>query len=348
MHKDDYIIAMDLWPDQENGARRMDYGELCKLRDTGVKTVLTFIPWFKIEDKSGAIDWSETFDTATRYKRAGLKGLFVAPDMAPQHYPIDWYQKSWDGTLYNDVKKTGWSIFSPWNKDAQKRLAEFVVAAKRVLQTVGNDMQAIASLGREGESILVPQANAFHDNAAIAEWNEVNGGAPLPYQETGWGMQADTPVTRWLQASLTDFYVKSQSLYQENWTMLHRAYGWDAGCFIDSMMGNLAGPKYGIQFTHFPHGPLMQRTLADMRKHNITMWAGSEYPEGIVKHVHLAISQGLQGLLTAPIYPGTRYTRVDNDVIKLFQYGMAAFKNARGNPGQDVPCHSYDWPEPIS
>jgi hypothetical protein len=70
---------------------------------------------------------------------------------------------------------------------------------------------------------------------------------------------------------------------------------------------------YAIQFTHFVHHRRVQveRLQWARDKWGIKYFAGSEYCQGLEKHLPLAIEQGIWGFITAPLYPGPCPERLD-------------------------------------
>ncbi|NBP57868.1 hypothetical protein EBU71_15280, partial [bacterium] len=187
--------------------------ELKRLYDCGVRTMLIWGYWKKIEPKRGKYDWSRIEDVIDRATKAKLKLIINAPADAPSVYPDSWYLKGQDGKVLKGIVHGG---FSYWHKAALEYRDHFtkMFCKKFSSETV----LCASSFYNEGEYMMSPDHQAFYDDAAIESF--------ASYIEK---QVIDARVQRinWLKESMIDFALRSQKIYAEHnvkkelWQQLH-------------------------------------------------------------------------------------------------------------------------------
>ncbi len=349
LRPDDHVLLMDVWDNP------IPLHDLRHFRDVGVKTALHFVPWYLIETAPGVLDWTMIDAWIENDKKAGLKTLLVNNGYVPEFFPEDWYMKAHSGTVFNSVAKTGWSILSWWNRDAQKASIDFT---QRVINRYKSNptVAHVPGLGKEGETLLVPFEDTWYDDAAIQSftawamkrhkgdiksfnrsnftsykvWSEVR--AP---NSTKTGFHAPKPppndTPRWLFDTLLPQVLAHHRLFAPvSWSNLHYAFSWESGNFlIKDVYKALGNGVCSIQFTHFPHGNLMWKAVLDSNMYDTKLYVGSEWTEGMIPHTPLAIEQGIQGFVTSPIHSYSGHKATEPWMFDTFKWCIGEFLKVR-------------------
>jgi len=323
---DDYSILMDtgttyVHPDSRAlvpTKREITLDNMKALHDAGVKTVLNFIEWPSVEIGQLRYDWTTIDSLVDRNNQAGMKTLLMVPCGTIDWLPANYYVCSVSGAT-SSIR-----MLSPWCKQAMDYMEDFIRVCCNRYES--DTVQCIWGAQREGETMLPPGLGGWQDAFAVADYRSwcAKHGHQIRKPDIGddtifYKKATDSPTIAWLKESMVTYCKRFQGLFREPWFCLHRAYSWTACCFIDEIYSSQTRQLWGIQFTHFPHGPLMATTIADMRKYKINMWAGSEWVEGLASNTSTAIAQDLCGLITSPIHPFTKHDTIKPWMIDVFR-----------------------------
>ena len=318
IEENEHLLIMDLWDAEYmispvNGSkmpvRTLNLDEMRRIRETGARTVVNFVMWADLEKKEGHIEWDSIDKIIERNRKTNFKSLLMVYDLAAEYFPPEYYVQLKDGTIFNDHAKSGWSMLSPWNKQAQTVSNEFIT--KVMSRYAASDVEFACSFGKEGESLLPPTSECWYDPAAVESRNRTSS----------------RTIRGWLTESLTEYFLNTQNLFSVNWVMLHRAFDWTAGNYINHFYPKLKKPINGIQWTFWPHPSLQSIIQTDIYMHSINTFVGAEWCEGIKHYGNQVPNSILQGLIVGPIHPYSGHKDLEPWMVENMSNYLKMFKD---------------------
>jgi hypothetical protein len=327
MSPDEHVILY------ENFGLLYSVDELKRLRDCGLRTMMTWHFWTHIEQKVGEYDWSRIEDSIDRASKAGLKLIMCVPASAPLCYPESWYLKTSDGKTLNKGLIT--AGFSYWNKEAMDYRDRFIemVCRKYSSETV----LCASSFNFEGEFFMQPPEkckNAFYDDAAVTSLKEFLSSFGIPYESRSDQDQvAFIKKIQWLHQTFREFALRNQRIYarlntiKELWQQLHWAFSHHPECGTDILLPlyletqRTMGCEVNQLFCTGYSFPLNKpRNLLRMGMKNI--WLGASWAEGLRKNTPSAIREGFRGLFCAALHPFLPYKRMEEWQFENFKWAI--------------------------
>lgn len=352
INDDEYIIIFN---DQHKPIDRQGYVDLAS---AGIKTALNHVEWIFIEQTPGHYDWSEPDDFVDNCVHSGLKGLLATPNCATACMPDDWYCQTEKGFVHRQYPE--YSIFSPWNTEAQAYQDSFV---QMVMERYKSYPVQVIRGGTHGGESLLPYEASYFDPAAVDSFrvwvsSKFRGELQTFNREEGTSFPSweqvkpstfvfakgdHRPITKlWLREHLTNMVVRQQqqivSRYRsEAWLML-------AACWQDVMQtGNFLIPDIAqiimervqpthinwIAFAHFNMNSTLQNmALKRVKDKDVSLWTGSQYCEGLAVNTESAIASGIRGFLTGPlsIEDGHNLSKIEPWMVENIKDSLAKWR----------------------
>lgn len=333
----------ETWP--EFDSRSIPLDGLKRLSDVGADIVLELVPWHRIESQRGIYDWSLPDEMVERCNRAGMKALLMMTNSVPQWCPDDWYV--WDRhgkpIKWHDERelRQTWGCLSPWNAEAMEYEREYIRLC--CARYNGDDAMCISAFTQDGEALLPPGLDCIYDPAAQASWRAFAGDHIYPHPKT--------PLTQvWMRDALTRELLAQQTIYmdmhpsRELVLQLHPVYtGWPASgvgdvfCYVDEVLKLKPSKLHHIVFQAFTpafQAQGMPSFVSKLTERGISVFTGSEWPDGLAANTPRAIQQGIRGFVTAPLHPYLKRSRIDEWVYDAFAQSREMFLRARYGEAQ--------------
>ena len=303
---DDYILLME---DSYGG--RFTQDDLKRLADSGIRTMLSYPFWINIEPQMGVYSWEETDNTIEKCRKAGIKCLFAAYDKPPKYFPPEWYIHTPEGNVH--VGKFKERVISPWNAEGWAYHLAFL--EKFCNKVTADDVMCWRAVPRGAEAMFP------HDPAR-------------PHRQDG--PYVETLLKMMLEEQ--DIFYRHHSSH-ELWTCLHHAFDHQgtAGTEHSEMLIRAIRDKfpdfihYCISYSQFRRGvPGKKENLDEMHRLGLSMFAGSEYADGLLRNTDKAIAQGFRGLICGPIMYLTKYRQMQDWMFDNFAWSIKRWREAKG------------------
>lgn len=327
------------WP--EFFSRAVPHDDMIRLVDAGVSTVLQLVPWSMIEMVHGKRNWEMPDEMVERACDAGLKSMLMTCQTIPDCLPDDWYVRTRDGTPIKrhdprEPRQT-WSCLSPWNNEAMNYQIDYIRECCDRYNS--DDVMCINSLSQDGESLLPPGLDCIYDPAAMRSWRDWCGNDLLyPHPKTAM-------TQAWMREALMREVIDQQKVYAthpsgEVFVQLHPVYtAWPASgvgdimCYVDAVMQQVIPSRlhYIIfqAWTDAFQSSGMPEFVAKLVSRGVSVWTGSEWPDGLVANTPRAIAQGIRGLITSPLHPFLKRERIEPWVYDAFAASRKMFLESR-------------------
>jgi hypothetical protein len=298
---DEYILLVE---DQDGGHYGFD--DLRRLRDAGIRTIIRTPFWKDLEPSLGHYQWDALDEQIDMTLEADLKCMFAVYDKAPSYFPDDWYLKFPNGSRYQGSFYE--NVISPWSVDGWAYHLDFI---SRFCERYS------------GEGILDFRATIHGGEVMLPEFE--------PYRQDGifW----DT-IKRMLLSEQQIFYNAHES--HELWTCLHHAFDHlsysgteQAGALYYALWNRFPlAAHYCISYTQFRNDVVGEaENLADMKEHNLSTFAGSEYAEGLIANTDEAIAQGFRGFATAPLHALSGHRVLEQWMLDAIRESLAKWSS---------------------
>lgn len=302
---DEFILLME----DQYGAR-FTQDDLKRFRDVGIQTIVRYPYWGTIEPSMGNYDWSEIENFVDLSRNAGLKSLWAVYDKPPKYFPPEWYMKTPEDKVY--VGKFRERILSPWNAEGWAYHLKFIKMFCDKLSA--DDMLCFRATVHGAESMFPHDPRFPHRQDG-------------PYIET---------MLKMLLEEQDIFYNAHDS--HELWTCFHHSFDYQgtAGTEHAEMLYKAMRDKfpdhkhYCISYTQFMkgiHG--VRENLADVQRLGLSMFAGSQYAEGLVWNTDKAIQQGFRGFICGPIMAWAKHRKTEDWMFDNVRDSMAKWRKAR-------------------
>lgn len=318
---DERIVILDY---NSRPANRLNAEELVRLRDVGIKTVMCYLEWHQVETAPGVYDWSIPDADVERITTAGLKCILKVYLCTPTFFDEDWYLHNAAGEAQHSIEISddvgdvhGWSVLSPWNMWAWNYHLEFI--EKACERYARPDVLCINISPANGEGLL-PGIDLLFDDYAVASYRHFTGMDDLPGEAVPGSATLD-----WLRETLIPGQVETQRIFQkyggEYWTQLHHAFetipstgNWLIDDLYSALHKELGDEHWGICYTVFRAGETrgLWGPEQDIKRHGVKMLFASEGPAGLLANTMKAIRMGARGMLTGPLAPYMRESRLQD------------------------------------
>ena len=271
---DEYILLME---DAPGGVYELD--DLKRLRDAGIQTVIRYPFWKDIEVSLGNYQWRRVDDQIEMTRQAGMKCMFALYEFSPHFFPIDWYLKFPDGSLYQGGFYS--HVISPWSERGWAYHLGFI---EKFCDRVCADDVLTFRATVHGSEVMMPEY--------------------APYRQDG-----D------LLKTFERMIVEEQRIFsrynEELWTCFHHAFdslsysGTAYAAYLRNLLLDEFPTRnhYCISYTQFRDDVVGEdKNLEDMNLYRLKMFAGSEYAEGLIANTDKAVLQGFRGMISAPLH----------------------------------------------
>lgn len=134
----------------------LTFEAMLQIQETGVRTVLAYLPWYIVEPQQGVYNWEIVDQYVNSVKQAGLKLILRVPHSSPTWMPDEWYFETVAGSNkdiswcnqyavnQNYVRYTNY-----WNQEAKQYNMEFIkIACERYNS---DSVLCVSCLGTFGE-----------------------------------------------------------------------------------------------------------------------------------------------------------------------------------------------------
>lgn len=302
---DEFILLME---DQYGGKFTTD--NLKRLRDVGVQTIVRYPLWSDIETSMGIYHWDVIDRAIDLTREAGMKCLFGVYDKPPEYFPDEWYLKTPEGGNYTG--KFQERLLSPWQDEGWAYHLRFI--EKFCNRASADDVMCFRATTHGAESMYP------HD-------------LRFPYRLDG--SYIDTMLKMLLEEQ-DIFYAAHAS--RELWTCFHHAFDQQkmAGTEHAEMLyramwnGFQDAEHYCISYTQFKRGVQGEvENLADVQRLGLSMFAGSQYAEGLARNTDIAIQQGFRGFVCGPVMVWSKYRRMEDWMYDAFRDSVAKWRVAK-------------------
>jgi hypothetical protein len=300
---DEFILLME---DQDGGRYTVD--DLKRLRDVGVQTVVRYPCWSDIEPEQGKYVWDSVDEKVAITREAGLKCMLAVYDKVPIYFPDDWYLKYHDGNIYSGSFYD--HVISPWSIGGWVYHLDFI--KKFCDRYSADDVLCFRATVHGGETIL-PEYRPYRQDGSLLETLE-----------------------RMVLDEQRIFYETQAS--RELWTCLHHAF--DSKTYSGTQNSEHLYQKmhdafpdmkhYCISYTQFRDDVLGEdENRAEMQRLGLSMFAGSEYCEGLITNTDKAIEQGFRGFVTSPLHGLGKHRVLEPWMLDAIKESLSKWRQAR-------------------
>jgi hypothetical protein len=316
------ILEYNAYPGRSFGE-----GDLIRLRDVGVKTVICYLMWYQIETAPGVYDWSSLDLLIERYRRVGLKAIVKVALFPPDFFAEDWYTRDQAGNVQNRMDTTNglgdWAYYpniSYWNPVGWRYHLDFIELACKRLSAP--DVLCINISPANGEALIFGK-NVLFDPAALASYRAFTGTDGRPGDAV-----PGSPTLDWMRATVIPGQIEMQRIFHgyggEYWTMLHHAFetipstgNWLIDDLYDALHREFGNEHWGICYTVYRPGETrgLWGPEQDIRRHGVKMLIASEGPQGLLDHTRNAIDRGARGMLCGPMAPYLGYNGLEEWMV---------------------------------
>jgi len=337
LRQDDYIIALEAMGKE----RQYTLDDMYTLKDCGIHLILKPASWQDIEVERDVYDWKGMDTQVANARKVGLRYLLLVPCLAPVFFPPEYYayavEREEAGTTLSYTwvpdhpSKMDMSHLSMWHPMATWIQECFI----RLLcsRYHADDVQFMHAYSF-GEYFLPDGRRAFMERVAVDDFRSHYKHRPHLYEEQK-KMNlhtADTEtreITEWLHGRCIERFTTEYTIMAkynpspELWLPWHGMYmqypsAWDSGIDIPLMLPivkDIFHPPatFMINYTHFIHfqfwnGQLPYKKILD--QHNVHLFGGAEYCEGLEWTAPLAAEEGNRLLV------GVKYDLNPGDTIE--------------------------------
>ncbi len=312
--RDEHVIVMQYsgFP----GHVQLQPDDLPRLRDCGVRTVMSYLNWSWIETAMGVYDWSSIDGLVEPILKAGMKAIVkVYPFLVPTFLPEAWYQRNSKGEVLRNlggpnvqgdipIKDTG--ALSYWHPGAWDYHLGFIERACQHFDMPG--VMCINIAPANGEGLLLGDSYYF-DDWALGSFRACTG-QQFPSNPT-----PGTLTLEWLCATIIPRQIETQAIFArhfgEYWTMLHHAFETipsTGNWLIDDLYTALRqaltpAEHWGLCYTVFRPGETrgLWGPEQDVKRHCVKMLVAAEGCDGLNRNTERAIAMGMRGMFCAPV-----------------------------------------------